>query len=420
MKFTSILKLIPDNDIKTFVNIARNAYPRMKANTPEEIEKNIENLTKLQNESPTKNLYGLYRNDEMLGGMLLLDFVMNFATKKIKAGGVGFVGVEFLHKKEKVAKELITYYLDHYLERGIYMATLYPFRPDFYKQMGFGFGTKMNQYRIKPNLLPKGDSKKNVVFASEDDKQQIIDCYNRFVDKTHGMIEKADKDMDMVFKNPENRIVVHKKNDKITGYIVFSFVKYEHENFLTNDININEFIYESKETFSDLITFLHSQDDQIRHIILNTQEEGFHHIMNNPSNGSNNIIPHVYHESNTQGVGIMYRVIDIKGMFNELKNHNYNNQTCKLKLSIKDSFMEANDRSFYIDFNNGLAEIVEADNYEVQISMDISDFSSMLMGSVNFKSLNKYGLAEISHEDYIEKINKIFYMDEKPMCTTPF
>lgn len=416
----SNIKMIPQEDFKAFINIARNAYPRMKANTPEEIDKYVENFSKMQKESPNKKFYGLYRDGKMLGSMLLFDFVMNFASKKINAGGVGFVGVEFLHKKEKVAKELITYYLEHYLERKVNMAILYPFRPDFYKKMGFGFGTKMSQYRVKPSLLPKGDSKKNVFFATEDDKLNIIDCYNRFVDKTHGMIEKSNKDMDMIFKNPENRIVIYKESDKITGYMVLNFVKDEQESFLINDIQVNEFIYENKEAFSELMTFLHSQDDQIRHIIFNTQDENFYHIISNPTNGTNNIIPSVYHECNTQGVGIMYRVIDIKGILKELKDHNFGNENCKLKLTIIDTFVKANNNSFVINFDNGLPEVINDDNYEVEITMDISEFSSLLMGSVNFKSLYKYGLAQISNVDYVNKINRLFHMDEKPMCTTAF
>lgn len=414
----SIIKLIPDKDFNAFVNIARNAYPAMKVNKPEEIEKAIDRFIKIQNETPNKNFYGLYRNNKMLGGMLLHDFIMNFVSKKIKAGGVGFVGVEFLHKKEKVAKELIMYYLEHYLNKEVYMAILYPFRSDFYKKMGFGFGTKISQYRVKPSLLPKGDSKKNIYFANEDDKKQIIDCYNRFTEENHGMIEKRDTDMDMVFKNTENRLVVCKKSDKIIGYTVFKFI--ESENFLNTDIHVSEFIYENKESFSELMSFFHSQDDQIRHIIFNTQDENFHHILSNPINGSSNIIPSVYHECNIQGVGIMYRVIDIKGIFKELKSHNFGNETCKLKLNINDSFIQNNNKSFFINFNNGMAEIIDNNNYEVEISMDISEFSSLLMGVVSFKNLHKYGLAEISNEDYISKINRIFFMDEKPICTTAF
>jgi len=105
---------------------------------------------------------------------------MNLLSTKIPAGGIGFVGVHLLHKKEKVAKEILTYFIDHYKNLGASMALLYPFRPDFYKKMGFGFGTSMNQYKVKPSNLPKGNSKANISFAKEDEANYIayLACIN--------------------------------------------------------------------------------------------------------------------------------------------------------------------------------------------------------------------------------------------------
>lgn len=415
----SIVKRMEEDHIKDFIEIGSNAYPAMNINTPDEKENIIKKFKKLQNENPSANIYGLYRNDIMLGGMILFDFLMNFSGNDIKAGGVGFVAVDLLHKKEKIAKELITRFLEHYKNKETYMAMLYPFRPDFYKKMGFGYGTKMNQYKVKPSSLPKGDTKKNICFLNSEDKENICECYNRYTSKIHGMIKRSQKYIEGFFKNPNNKIIGYKNNDKIEGYILFSFKKDTHNRFLINDINIHEFIYESREVFLELMTFLNSQNDQIRYVIFNTQDEYFHHALIDPRNDTDNLIPSVYHESNTQGVGLMYRVIDINGMFKTLKNHNFSSVNCKLKLTIKDTFIKENDGSFIIHFNNGLPELKEND-YEVEINMDISDFSSLLVGSIDFKSLYRLGLAEISETNYINTINKLFCTETKPICMTAF
>ena len=116
----------------------------------------------------------------------------------------------------------------------------------------------------------------------------------------------------------------------------------------------------------------------------------------------------------------MYRVVDVKGIFERLKDHNFGFQSCKLKLNIRDTFLHENDGSFIIYFDEGTAEVRENDQYEVEISLDISDFSSLLMGVIDFKSLYRYNLVDISSTEYINVINKIFLTDEKPMCVTPF
>ncbi len=416
----STIKLFEKKDFRVFVDIATNAYPRTKIITEEDKQKAAERYQKMQKDNSTKNFYGLYRDGKMLGGMLFHDYEMNFARAEIKVGGVGFVAVDLLHKKEKVAKELITYFLQYYKRKGTHMTSLYPFRPDFYKKMGFGIGTKMSQYRVKPMYLPKGISKSNIHFISENEKQNVMDCYNRFYEKRHGMFKKTLFETSSIFTNPDNRIVGYKKNGNILGYIVFNFEKDDRESFVVNDIHVHEFIYENREAFLELMTFLHSQDDQIRHIVFDTQDEYFHHLLFNPTNGTNNMIPSVYHESNIQGVGIMYRVVDVKGIFETLKNHNFGNQNCKLKLNIRDTFLHENDGSYIIYIDDGTAEVKENDQYEVEVSLDISDFSSLLMGVIDFKSLYRYGQADISSTEYINVINKVFLTEEKPMCTTPF
>jgi predicted acetyltransferase len=55
----------------------------------------------------------------------------------------------------------------------------------------------------------------------------------------------------------------------------------------------------------------------------------------------------------------------------------------------------------------------------VEIQLDISDFSSLVMGCIDFKSLVRFGLVEISDTNYVSVLNKLFLAD-RPMCTTGF
>ena len=132
--------------------------------------------------------------------------------------------------KEHVAKEMMTYFLRHYRERGVPIAILYPFRPDFYKKMGFGYGTKMNQYRVKPAALPKGPSRAHVRYLdkSDGDRQAVMDCYNRFLDGTHGLIAKSAYELKRLMENPNHRILGYEKDGRIAGYLIFSFDKGDH------------------------------------------------------------------------------------------------------------------------------------------------------------------------------------------------
>jgi len=64
--------------------------------------------------------------------MILYDFSMNVHNHLMLAGGIGLVVVSLLHKKEKVAREMLRFFLHYYRDRQVSLVTLYPFRPDFY------------------------------------------------------------------------------------------------------------------------------------------------------------------------------------------------------------------------------------------------------------------------------------------------
>lgn len=419
MQINSEFRRLDEEGIREYARIAGLAYPSMNIHTPEDLEKLVERYSKLQNENSAINIFGAYRDEKIAGGMILQDFEMNFNGADIKTGGVGSVAVDLVHKKEGIAKDIIRYFIDFYRQKNVAFVMLYPFRPDFYKQMGFGFATKMNQYRIKPSTLPKLQEKENIRYYEEADKELLIDCYNRFAAKTHGMIKRTDIEIANIVA-PGKKTIVYKKGSKIEGFMTFFFKKVNEENFLMNNILVKEFIYSDTEVQRQLLNFLHVQFDQINRIVVTTQDEYFHYILNDPRDESDNVFAPVYHQTNLQGVGLMYRVIDTAGFFRQLEEYSFGGQNIRLKLNIRDTFADENNQPVIVAFNEGKPAVVSGKDYDADISMDISDFSAMVMGCVDFAALLRLGLAEISDMSYADTVNNLFKTKEKPVCTTVF
>jgi predicted acetyltransferase len=412
------IRALSSEDFDPAARIFADAYPGSKIVTEEDRKRFSERALKLHEQEPTAQFHGLFSDGQLLGMMCFYDFSTNFLQARIPAGGVGQVAVALLHKKGHVAKEMMLYFLRHYRDRETPLVALYPFRPDFYRKMGFGYGTKMNQYRVKPSALPLGPSKAHVRYLTEADRQSLVACYRRFVDRTHGMMEKSEREVKRLFAAPQHRLIGYEKNGVIQAYLVFTFEK--GDTFLLNDIQVQELVYEDVQALSELLTFLHTQADQIRHVIVNTQDEYFHYLLLDPRNNSQRLIPDVYHESNTQGVGLMYRVIDVPGMFDLLHERNFGGQTCTLKLNVVDSFLPENAGSTLLRFEGGRVRQMDDGEHDVSLRLDVAEFSSLLAGSVDFFSLFRYGLVEISDPAFVNTINRIFAVEQKPMCTTAF
>lgn len=116
----------------------------------------------------------------------------------------------------------------------------------------------------------------------------------------------------------------------------------------------------------------------------------------------------------------MYRVIDVPGFFHQLTQRRFGRENCLMRLNIRDTFLPENEGSWLIDFHDGLPQVIEEGTADVELGMDISDFSSLVMGAVGLRKLHLYGLAEVSDEKAIPLLDRLFAVKEKPRSTTPF
>jgi predicted acetyltransferase len=416
----SDIRAISADQMDEFVFLQADAYPGMKLVAADDRKRYKEILVR-QSEDPRIAHYGLFREGRLLGGMTLFDFTMNVLGHKVPAGGVGSVAVNLLHKKEHIAKELMEFYFDHYDRKQAPLLVLWPFRSDFYRKMGFGLGAQSSQYRIRPKDLPRGSSREHVRYLAEADIPALNDFYNRCVDRTSGMIEEREEHWRLLAEfRPALRNVGYVKDGIVQGYLTFSFVPGQSGSFLENSISVVECLYDHREALSEMMSFLHTQFDQITHVTFTTHDDSFYFVPTDPRNGTNHLWRPVFQESNVAGTGVMYRVLDVERVFGVLKEHDFNGRTIRLKLNIRDTFFPRNNTGWTVAFTDGRPTLVSPGRCDAEITMDVAEFSSMLMGAVSFRKLYDYHLADISDETFVDAVNRLFHREDKPICLTPF
>ncbi|MHA1332392.1 MAG: GNAT family N-acetyltransferase, partial [Candidatus Hodarchaeales archaeon] len=189
------IRKLADNDFEDFARIVKSAYPALFPDnfTSEDQQEWIERMKCYNKDINDINYYGYFQNGKLLGGMAFFDFMMNFHGIKSKVGGVGLVCVDLLHRKEHIGKKMIQFFHEHYYNRDFPLTALYPFFSGFYKKMGYGIGTKYNQYSFKPKNLPKKSTKNHLLFLNEEHLSPLTQFFNKYVDKTHGMIYRNEK-----------------------------------------------------------------------------------------------------------------------------------------------------------------------------------------------------------------------------------
>lgn len=400
-----IIRELEMEEIPAFTHIADLAFPSL--NTSNWLQNHLMNTT-------GESLYGFFDQSTLFGGMRCFDFKLNVNGNYLPAGGLGLLAVDLLHKKEKIAKQLVEYFFQYYDENNTSIVMLYPFNVSFYKKMGFGLGSKVWQYQLPPQAFHQEGTKQKLHFLTKDEAGQVLCCYNRYHLKTHGTTRREDCASERERPFRLGNVIGYSENGTLLGYMSF--------HLKDQSLYIEELIYENSFVFGAFSSFLHSQTDQINNIITNTQEENFPFLLNDPfSNSTNmddNLISHPL-ETSVAGIGVMYRIINVKRFFRQVSMHDFNNQDISVKLNICDDFYQANNTGVIVSFENGYPHIGD-ESYDVELSLDISVFSSLVMGVVTLKELVNLGLAQVDVESYLPVLERVFHTSEKPICIKAF
>lgn len=407
------IRQLTESDLPFYARIGADAYPGVQLSVEQFLERYQRNFAQ-----DHITFWGLFRDGKLLGAYQHYDFLMTVLDRPVNVGGIGAVAVALLHKKQRVAYHMLQHFVRGCRAKDQPLAWLYPFRPDFYRRMGFGYGTKMNHYRLDPLAFPRQGGVDHLRFAAEEDRDALAASYNRYTAVTNGMIRRRAQDFDHFFNKPEARCVAYWEGDQVRGYLAYHCTPTA-GNILASDIHVRELIYESPAVLNEILTFIHLQLDQTERVMINTQDEFFALLMENPLNGSNRMAGG-YHESNSQAMGLMPRVVDVQGIFGALADHNFGGQTIRVRLDLIDDFLPENGGSTIVHVTDGQARVVPDGAWDVTLRLHVRDFSSLLVGAVNLRWLAQTGLAEVDDWACLDALHRIFLWHQKPICLTGF
>jgi predicted acetyltransferase len=395
--------------------VAAKAYPMMGLNSTAKLDE-FEARIKADFDQPTRRWYGLFEDGKLLGSMVLYDFIQNYFGTELRAMGIGFVAVDFLHKKQKVAKDLLSWYLLSALKQKFPLAILYSFRPDFYQKMGFGFGTACYNYQIDPHCLPQMTEQAQMDYLSPEDKDEVIAFYQALYYQQHGMIKKKDKDVEAMLKAPGVYIAGYREKGILTSLVIFRLISDDSTNQSTH-MKL-DLLFTNSCGLKAALNFLHSQADQVSEIAFSTPYRDFfynladirhldHRILKDPG------FHHVY----DAGMGMMYRSLNPVEL---LINRPCNLDDLLIRFRITDTFIPDTLQDFVIGWKAGIAKLSHGKKYDLELSFEVADFSSWIVNATDLLTLHQFGLVQISDEAFLQMLDQAFYYQQKPVCIERF
>ncbi|MDD3804594.1 MAG: GNAT family N-acetyltransferase [bacterium] len=423
-----IVRELKSGEYGEFVDIVSLAYPGMKLSAKKDKENLEKRLKKSVKESEGDvSAVGIFEGEELLGGALYYKFKMNNRKEIIPMAGIGLVAVSLLKKKEHVAKDLLQHFLEYFRGKNYEIASLYAFSPEFYKKMGFCFGTRFFCFKGKPSSFTDYKVKSHLRYAVLKNADKLHRCYDEFARKNHGMFLKKKKSFEKSLKEGAVKYLVYEDGGRIKGYMAFGLKNTWKENFLREQMDVHIMIADEADVIREFSTFLHTQKDQIDRIEVDAYDPDFIHLLSDPRDGSENLRPLVAHQVATDNTAMMYRIINSERFIKRIVMRRGRSNCPSFKLKITDNFLPDNSREIYVLPDKAI--ISDKGNADITIKIDVMNLSAFLTGVIKLQKLHSYGLIEVlksghkrntDHSLPLEEIDNYLGYSAYPICLTPF
>ncbi len=404
--------------VEALARLMADAYPIMGVTTSDALAAYAERLAELIRDDDA--VWVIAQRDGVLAGaMRLYDYTMNVRGRDALTGGVGSVAVARTHKRQGIARALITWYLEHYRERSAPFAALYPFRLDFYRTLGFGHGTPVHRYRFATGTLRDDGARGTLRELGEGDFDTLIACYERVRAKTNGLIAKHRAVTERALADAALRYVGVHDGGELRAFMQTTVVAADPELRNRDELVVRDLVYEDESHLAALLGYLRAQRDQFARVTIESQDAAFHLAATDARDGSDvSVAPPAAHRVAETGLGIMYRILDVERALAHVPGAT---APFALRLVVDDPFFCATAGAWTFRF--GPQRPARRDDTAVPdatLTIGAHDLASVVLGSLRVSDLVRHRLATVEPARAQHLVDAAFRADQPPYCTTRF
>lgn len=408
-------------DARLFPALARlvaDAYPIMGRNTTAALAEYTAELPEIVGIAGTRCVIA-QRDGALVGAMRLYDFQMNVRGTDALTGGVGSVAVSLAHKRQGIARALLTWYLDHYRARNAAFAILHPFRSDFYRAIGFGYGTPVHRFRFAPATLRDGGARGAIRVLDENDTDALIACDERVRARTHGLIAKHRGATLRLLGDVALRYVGVEDGGELRAFMQTRAAAGGERLRNADELIVRDLTYEDEASLAALLGYLRSQRDQFARVVVESQDAAFYLAADDPRDGSDlAVAPPATHRVAETGLGVMYRILDVPGALATLPAAAV---PFTLRIEVDDAFFPPTAGRWTFRFDqHAPPRRDEGARPDATLAIGIADLSSVVLGSLRLRDAVAHRLATLTPADTLARVDAAFRSETPPQCTTRF
>lgn len=326
----------------------------------------------------------------LTGAYKLYRLTQHVAGAALPMAGLAAVAVAPWARRRGVARQLCEHALRIARERGAVLSALYPFRPDFYERMGWGFAGELHCYRFRPEHL-RARGGMDVDLATESDRDAVRNVYARVARGSNGLIDRPEPVWRRILAPTDLHVQVRRGGDAIDGYMILRYGR----NTTPGErlLWIRELVAESPEAYDSLLGWVSLQRDLWRLIRYDaTPDEAFTHRLTDPRPPGFRNTRWLWTPSARVIRGPMVRLLDLPKAL-VARTAWGDDRPITFDLLIDDPELPENHGPFRVDFDGERASVVEGGGAPLVFRCNASVIARVFVGELLPSTAVRLGLA---------------------------
>ncbi len=359
----------------------------------------IESAWVAEDEGRILGAFRAYRFEEHIGGAVLPML------------GLAAVATSPTARRRGVGRALCRHAMRVGRERGDIVSVLYPFRPDFYRTLGWGLVGEMHAHRFAPAALPLHDEAAAVRPADPDDRNAIASCYARVAERSNGPIVRDARAWSHRLDVPGTYPFVF-DDGGVRGYAIVRFGRGIRPG--DGKLHVLELVAEDEEARRGLFGWLASQRDQfgeIRYDALPTERLDL--ILSDPRPPRFRPARSLWYPTARRIRGPMLRVLDVPAAL-EARPHwgDVLGIGLTLEIEVLDDDIPGNRGPWALSVEEHGARVHSgpASGWDARLVVDAATFAQLYAGELSPSTAVRLGLARA--EGAVAALDRIFHLRE--------
>jgi predicted acetyltransferase len=278
-------------------------------------------------------------------------------------------------------------------ERGDVLSALYPFKPAFYRSLGWGTAGELHTYVFAPEALVPTKEQRTVRLADPEDEPAIAACYERVARASNGLIARTEGIWRQHLDAPGSHVFVY-EDGPLNGYVRVRYGRSrspEHR-----PLFVDELIAETDAACDALLGWLSRQRELWRRIHYDaTPDEQFAHRLVDPRTPGFRGARRLWTHSARVIRGPMVRVLDVATALERRRAWGAA-PTLALTLEVRDPELPENDGPFRVEHDAGCVSVApgraDAPNF---LRIGAPTFAQIYCGELGVLDARRLGLAEV-------------------------